>query len=469
MGIGIPAVVWLRRFMAGSGSAIKLDAITEKWQEGANAKKIEERLETAVGNSRELSSEELLAKMQTYLTMSEGAIEQELLKRRKSRAKRKWSSRLAGAFGGVAISELVAYGFAPETVEAAGAANNEVASVGTNREIVDESRLASPEGVASPEEVTPSGDSVVEAGGDAPGAGTEGMTGIPSDYIVTADDGRRGLWGILEKSLPAGMSEADRLERISALEKVIALKVANLSPELQAEYGFQGGDINIIQPGSTIQFDKLLTPEEWQNPMATTIEDTSVATGEGIPEAPLSESEVPSQIDEHFLDGLSADTETITDTAVEGPATEGVPENAPENLLEGIEIGGSNLVVEEIPAVLESGVDSNTFRESLQNFRIGVLTTPETANWLKYNPVGHAFEMKSVPMGEILAAHEGIVLNGTYDTTLPFHQSQIEKLHEMTTEAVKTYGDSARPGRLETFETYTRRLIALGFQNAAKN
>ena len=106
---------------------------------------------------------------------------------------------------------------------------------------------------------------------------------------------------------------------------------------------------------------------------------------------------------------------------------------------------------------------------SLQNFRIGVLTTPETANWLKYNPVGHAFEMKSVPMGEILAAHEGIVLNGTYDTTLPFHQSQIEKLHEMTTEAVKTYGDSARPGRLETFETYTRRLIALGFQNAAKN
>jgi hypothetical protein len=472
MGIGIPAVVWLRRFMAGSGSAIKLDAITEKWQEGANAKNIEKDLETAVGRSRELSSEELLARMDAYLTWSEGAIERELLKRRKSRAKRKWGSRLAGAFGGVAISELIAYGFAPETVEAAGAANG-VAGAGIDGEVVAGADLSSSEGVTSPEEVTPSGDSAVESRGDVSGAGTEGMTGIPSDYMVTADDGRRGLWGILEKSLPAGMSEVDRLERINALEKVIAAKVANLSPELQAEYGFRGGDINIIQPGSTIQFDKLLTPEEWQNPVTATIEDTSVTAGEGVTGVASVESEVSSQIDEHFLDGLSAETEAIAETATEGVATE-TSLNAPENLLEGVEIGGSNLVVEEIPvdptrAVLESGVDSSTFRESLQNFRIGVLTTPETANWLKYNPVGHAFEMKSVPMGEIMAAHERIVLTGTYDATLPFHESQIEKLHEMTAEAVKTYGDSARPGRLETFETYTRRLIALGFQNAAKN
>ncbi|MCW1888681.1 MAG: hypothetical protein KIH67_003965 [Candidatus Moranbacteria bacterium] len=476
MGIGIPAVVWLRRFMAGSGSAIKLDAIAERWQEGANAKKIEEHLERAVDNSRELTSEELLAKMQAYLQVSEKAIDQELIKRRKSRAKRKWGSRLAGAFGGVAISELVAYGFAPDTVEAAGSAGSAAGAVGMEQEVGGEIP-SSPQGGVSPESTPLSGDAGAGAGTEVEGvaeAGAPGITGIPHDYQVTTDDGRRGLWGILEKSLPADMSEADRVERIGALEKIIALKVANLSPELQAEYGFQGGNINIIQPGSTIQFDKLLTPEEWQNPGSVNVEAlASSASVEGVATAEPSVlgQETPSRIDEHFLDGLALEEQAAAEAATESVTAE---TGAPENLLEGVEIGGSNLVVEDMPAdptraVLESGVDPNTFRESLQNFRIGVLTTPETANWLKYNPVGHAFEMKSVPMGDIIAAHESIVLNGTYDTALPFHESQIERLHEMTTEAVKTYGESARPGRLETFETYTRRLIALGFQNTAKN
>ena len=465
LGIGVPAIVWLRRFMAGSGSAMKLDAITEKWQEGANAKRTEQELRAKIEKFREGTPQEFESEIMRILGDFEKDTDQELLRRRKSRAKRKWGSRLAGAFGGVAISELVAHGFAPETVEAAGIAS--ATDTGVEQDMQTAAVSSSPEGVVSPENASlPAGDASPEVG-VAAGAGIESVAGFPRDYVVTANDGGRGLWGVLEKSLPAGMPEADRVDRITALEKIIAAKVANLSPELQAEYGFRGGDINVIQPGSTIQFDKLLTPEEWQNPASASIPmaETNVGT-------PAVEG-VPSRIDEHFLDGLPADTETVAETTVEG-VTQEVQDGAPENLLEGVEIGSSNLVVEEIPvdptrSVLESGVDSNTFRESLQNFRIGVLTTPETANWLKYNPVGHAFEMKSVPMGEIIAAHESIVLNGTYDTALPFHQSQIEKLHEMTAEAVKTYGDSARPGRLETFETYTRRLIALGFQNASKN
>lgn len=109
MGIGVPAIVWLRRFMAGSGSAMKLDAITEKWQEGASAKKIDKQLDQAVEQAMNLSPEDLAVRMEAFVAINEKGIDQELLKRRKSRAKRKWASRLAGAFGGLAISGLVAH------------------------------------------------------------------------------------------------------------------------------------------------------------------------------------------------------------------------------------------------------------------------------------------------------------------------------------------------------------------------
>lgn len=164
------------------------------------------------------------------------------------------------------------------------------------------------------------------------------------------------------------MSETDKNARIAALEKIITSKVAHMTPEMQATYGFQGGNINVIRPGDTIQFDKLLTPEEWQNPLTVKIEDVPVNNA-GVSEvlkASAGEG-VPSRIDEHFLDGIKAPEVSDEVAGLWQLRNPWVPQ---VDLLEGVDIGGSNLFGRTIPddptrAVLDSGVSVETFKDSL--------------------------------------------------------------------------------------------------------
>ncbi len=84
------------------------------------------------------------------------------------------------------------------------------------------------------------------------------------NYSVTPADARKGLWGILEKRLPADMSEAERPRAIQSLSNAIARKLQEMDPEDWKKVGFPSGEVGDIRAGGTIDFARLLNPDDVQ-------------------------------------------------------------------------------------------------------------------------------------------------------------------------------------------------------------
>lgn len=106
-----------------------------------------------------------------------------------------------------------------------------------------------------------------------PGSAAEStnVAALRENYPVTAADGERGLWGILEKRLPADF-HGDKNRAIQSLENAMRLRLDQISPAERAQAGFHGlmqdgsGKVNLdlIRRGDVIDFQKLLTPQEIQ-------------------------------------------------------------------------------------------------------------------------------------------------------------------------------------------------------------
>ncbi len=90
---------------------------------------------------------------------------------------------------------------------------------------------------------------------------SENAASLLKEHVVTSADGKRGLWGILDKRLDGIPKGPGRDRMIQSLENIIAKRdIADLK-----KFGFPTGDINKIYPGTIIDFSKLLTPQEIQS------------------------------------------------------------------------------------------------------------------------------------------------------------------------------------------------------------
>lgn len=354
---------------------------------------------------------------------------------------RKWTSRIVGGGGGIILSNAF-NGFFADTPDT-GTGNPSISGgpVTVAETVGDSQNL--PSGTETPVMSTPSEVSV-----ESPRISPEAISsvGFPDQYPVTVENSQTGLWGILDKSLPTNLPDSERAKAVASLQNLIANKLEHLSPEEQNALGFRGGNINTIYPGETLKLQSLVSQSELNE-----ILGGKVVTLEIIPETPLVENPGTGGI----IDGE-------TPEAPELP-TESVPveTGAPEDLLEGVEIGGGlrDLVVEETPIdntreLLASGrLERALYSEELGKMRQGIFVTPETSNWLRYSFILHP-EMGEVPMGQVLNGSE----------SLPLHESQVERLRKIAEQAVVTYGQGARPGKYETIMAYTRRIATLGFQ-----
>lgn len=94
-------------------------------------------------------------------------------------------------------------------------------------------------------------------------------SGLLKEYTVTTADGKKGLWGILERRLD-GVPEADQDRVIASLENIMRQKLDAMTPAERSAAGFPksvDGKVNLdfIKPKTTIDFGKLLTQQEIQS------------------------------------------------------------------------------------------------------------------------------------------------------------------------------------------------------------
>lgn len=108
---------------------------------------------------------------------------------------------------------------------------------------------------------------------------TPEITSIQKIHEVTSADGKRGLWGILDKRLPEGF-EGDKNRAIQALQNAMRAKLDAMSPADRASLGFPKGlpdgrvNLDFIKPGDKIDFGALLTPQEIQDALDGKLADT---------------------------------------------------------------------------------------------------------------------------------------------------------------------------------------------------
>jgi hypothetical protein len=81
---------------------------------------------------------------------------------------------------------------------------------------------------------------------------------------VTSADRARGLWGILDRQLPADMPKAERTQVIARLEALAKTKFAGKSPaEIQSLYGFSSGKLDVIRDEDVLKLRALFSQEEY--------------------------------------------------------------------------------------------------------------------------------------------------------------------------------------------------------------
>lgn len=113
---------------------------------------------------------------------------------------------------------------------------------------VDQTRVAAPAAA----EIAPSTNTLREA------------------YTVVDTDGKRGLWGVLERRLPDDFS-GDKNRAIASLENAMRAKLDAMTPAERLKIGFPGNlpdgraNLDLIRSGDTIHFEKLLTTKEIQS------------------------------------------------------------------------------------------------------------------------------------------------------------------------------------------------------------
>ena len=113
---------------------------------------------------------------------------------------------------------------------------------------------------------------------------SESAASLLKEHAVTAADGKRGLWGILDNRLSESIPKGPGRDRmIQSLENIMRAKLDAMSPAERAAAGFpkalENGKVNLdfIKVGDTISFSKLLTPQEIQS----VLDGQSVGTPSG--------------------------------------------------------------------------------------------------------------------------------------------------------------------------------------------
>jgi hypothetical protein len=389
--------------------------------------------------------------MQRVLDEDIANLDQEFAKRRKKTVGRKLLSIAIGGGSGYALSYLLG-GDGKDALQTEAKMTEYVENVSQD--------TLEPSGTITSDQV--SFGPADAGGGDSSISGLMEGTQMPEAYTLSVDDSQKGLWGVIEKSLPSNLEGVEKTRVITSVENLIATKLEALSPEDRAAFGFRSGDINTIYTGDTLKLDGLVSQGEFQEilegkeiqaPIEAVVSE--VAATDTLAEAvasvePLAQIEaldVSPEIGVQEVDSVVSDT-SVSDQAIEQKTA--------------LETGGRSYTVQEMLQSQERDV----YIEKVINLRQALFQTPETNNWLKYSYALNR-ELGRTSMEQISASADLIAENQGRFVENGLHQSQIERIGLFTKEAIRVYGDEAKPIKSETIESYTSRIAVLGFKPSA--
>ena len=443
-GIALGAVA-VRRFCAGLGGAVALDAAAEKFFSGRQEKKATAEIQDFIENEEGASPEEFAKKLNQFLDLENHSVDKQIDKKRRKTFFRKWSLRLGGVFGGLALSEYLSYlhdtevSVVPESTDAVVGSGAEV-PLPINEPTVSYNQIegGATEGPAAP------------LAGEIP---APAVAGLPETYALTTADSQKGLWGVLEKSVPAELQGAEKTRAISSLQNLIATKLEGLSPEARTLAGFSSGAVGTIYAEDTLKLGNLVSPEEFQEIIDGKVIDapapgTALGEASGVPAMPLvATSEVPNTF-------VLEDTGGVVDEA-----------GAPENLLAQVDdnsFAESDSFAEPVDGTAqligEGRVERAIYYQELEDTRRTIFAT----NDLRFRD--SILNAPTVKMTDVVLAAktpgETLVENRALLGT-----DQISRVNRFKELAVNAYGTVAEPGRNETVAAYTRRMVTIGFES----
>lgn len=339
------------------------------------------------------------------------------------------------------------------------------------------------------------------------------------EYVVTAADGKRGLWGIIDNRLPNDIPKGPGRDRmIQSLENIMRAKLDALSPEERVKLGFPkslpNGMVNLdfIKVGDTIGFSKLLTSQEIQS----VLDGKSIGAPSGVghlltqnPDGGLLNKEEIVEAKRIFAESQAMDKAEYEDKVsmpdVTGSAVKGViptpHEDAgsgiPEKSLAGVLSSYENTPAPSIPRVSAKEMVLDSAKENFnlsslntpQGFatfytehptemhrtfvRIGsdVFRTPEVLMEAKNHFDVSPYTYKRATLGRVQMSwvHQtlgemraGVTRFVPNNLRFPLHPSQMENLMRLTTvvQDPKIFGIAGRPLYGETVNDYMSRMSA---------
>lgn len=354
-------LVLIKKLIATTGLAMTIDTRVEQWMEKKRSASAEEEKKTEMSELDKMMAEGnqgvSLERLTALVNKDIGQLDAKFKAQKKEALIRRsavWGAAAAGAVGMGAswVSHALDSGSSEaaavaaqerDTLEAARALGVKVPAdvPAAGAAVAPELASSSPAGAASAagsgdiplsreetyfREVNmtePMGESAAEV---ASAETSSQVSALREAYPVTAADGRRGLWGVIDerlKQMPETMKPEERNRIIASIQNLMRQDLEAMSPAERTSAGFAKGDLNLIHKGTVIHFNefKSLTSERLQ----AIIDGQSVGapSGAGVADVidrPAGIPGSPSLIDQNAIDG--------GDTAAAQAVAENVRESA---------------------------------------------------------------------------------------------------------------------------------------------
>lgn len=329
---------------------------------------------------------------------------------------------------------------------------------------------------SAPSNVTPqSGPTWVRAAVPSPDAVSVRGSGLLKEYTVTAADGKRGLWGILDGRLPENIPKGPGRNRIiQSLESAMRAKLDTMSPAERVAAGFpktlENGKVNLdfIRRGDTIDFSKLLTQQEIQSVLdgqsvgAPHVADKIVGIKEMV------SGSMPERVD--LMDQLANEKgvgfEKALDHISDKNFAAGVSANdayfAPKPDVLSYD-ANLKFLTDPKQFLIDNPGQAQVLREAVGKVRMEIfmMNPGEGDVPMQYDYALNGEKLGSTPVSQVLKDLKGFErFNIAYDRVKnPLHYDQMKELAKFMTATEKTFGDElAQPKAGESIREYTGRM-----------
>lgn len=257
-----------RRVVTGAGAAVGIDALLEKraslkTRSRAEKEKDEQLYVMTVGREDEdFSIEADLQDLERFLDKDIASLNKKLQKRKLGAVFRKTAALGIGFGAGYAAAPVLeaidntdVVGTIKEKIAALMNAPEASASLAPEKDVMAEMPPAEPYN-------PPTDAAQMAAFGEVAGDQGSVSAKMLEEYKVTAADGKKGLWGILDARLPENLTGEDRNRAIANLQRIMQDKLDGMSPAEDKAAGFPTGNISEIHKGTTLHLDKVLSPSD---------------------------------------------------------------------------------------------------------------------------------------------------------------------------------------------------------------